>query len=72
MPGPTINIFDIKLEAFQQYQSGRRYSAITTLAFRPQIDDAVILHCAQQPSPNPTPSPINTTLTHFIDLDIFI
>lgn len=68
----TINIFDIPLEAFEQYQSGRRYSAIETLATRPQINSNVILHCAKQPDSGNTPRPIHTTLKHFIDLDTLL
>jgi hypothetical protein len=72
MPGPTINIFDIPLEAFEQYQSGRRYSANTVLSFRPKINSNVVLHCEHQPHPGHTPSPIHTSLKHFIDLDTFL
>lgn len=72
MPGPTIQIFDIPLEAFQQYQSGRRFSAIITLENRPKLNSNVILHCEHQTHPAHTPHPIHTSLKHFIDLDTFL
>ena len=72
MPGPTINIFDIPLEAFEQYQSGRRYSAIEVLPFRPKVNSNVTLHCEHQDHPAHTPHPIHTSLKHFIDLDTFL
>lgn len=72
MPGPTINIFDIPLEAFEQYQSGRRFSANITLPFRPHLNSNVVLHCEHQQPPAHTPHPIHTTLKHFIDLDTIL
>lgn len=72
MPHATIQIFDIPLEAFQQFQSGRRFSANIELSKRPHVGTNVVLHCEHQPHPAPTPNNIHTTLKHFIDLDTFL
>lgn len=72
MPHSTIQIFDIPLHDFEQYQSGRRYSANITLQHRPHVGANVILHCENQPHPAHTPHPIHTTLKHFIDLDTML
>lgn len=69
MPHSAIQIFDIPLEAFQQYQSGRRFSANIVLSHRPHIGANVTLHCEHQVPPAHTPHPIHTTVKTFIDLD---
>ena len=72
MPGPTIKIFDIPLSAFQQYQSGRRFSANIILEFTPLEGANVILHCERQPHPAHTPHPIHTSVKNAIFLDTIL
>ena len=65
----TIEIDDIPIKAFQQYQSGARFSTEITLSFTPQPGTFVLLSCQPQPEPFPTPLPIITTVKHVIYLD---
>jgi hypothetical protein len=72
MPGPTIQIFDIPLKAFQQFQSGRRFSAEIVLSNPPLEGTNVILHCQHQTPPIHTPHPIHTSVKHAVFLDTML
>jgi len=68
----VIQIFDIPLPNFKQFESGSRFSAQVTLRFTPQPGQKVVLHCERQRPPNRTPHPIDTTVKHAISLDTIL
>lgn len=72
MPHATIHIDDIPINAFQQYQSGRRFSAEVILSKPPHEGTHVILKCQHQPHPAHTPQPIHTSVKHAVYLDTIL
>lgn len=71
MPGPIIQIKDIPVKDFQQFISGRRFSAIVQLSKPPYHGQDVHLKVIQTRPPQPQPRTLFKHVNNFIYMDTF-